>query len=182
MIRKSNIQLTCYLTLDLERLRHERVHCSAFEWWLKDALRSSSVAAGLCCADCSKMALDGQRCRLEYHAVVVVLNRMLINLYCLGLFDWIVDLDWVLGSIGCSLLHSSLFGAAGWSFGSCSAWRRHHSGSKQHSALRFLCCQNVLLYRLPVIYWLPHSDFFLGCRQSSSSWLAAIATTAPYWP
>ena len=87
MIRKSNIQLTCYLTLDLERLRHERVHCSAFELWLKDALRSSSVAAGLCCADCSKMALDGQRCRLEYHAVVVVLNRMLINLYCLGLFD-----------------------------------------------------------------------------------------------
>lgn len=81
----------CYLTLDLERLRHERVHCSAFELRLKDASRSSSinslVAAGLCCADCSKMALDGQRCRLGCHAVVVVLNRMLINLYSLGLFD-----------------------------------------------------------------------------------------------
>ena len=91
MIRKSNIQLTCYLTLDLQRLRHERAHCSAFELRLKDASRSSSInspaAAGLCCADCSKMALDGQRCRLECRAVVVVLNRMLINLYCLGLFD-----------------------------------------------------------------------------------------------
>lgn len=87
MITKSNIQLTCYLALDLEHLRHGRVRCSAFELRLKDALRSSSVAAGLCCADCSKMALDGRRCQLECHAVVAVLNRMLINLYCLGLFD-----------------------------------------------------------------------------------------------